>query len=148
MTAELPALLLAALIAVESGGNDRAVGSGGARGCLQITDVARRDIERIAQIRIAKENLFDRELSCRYATIYLTHYATEKRLGRKPTPRDYALIWRHGPNGWKRKGVSSYWRKVEAQLSRLSEQQQRLPLHARIEESDKSAQPVDLQPFR
>jgi hypothetical protein len=44
---------------------------------------------------------------------YLTHYGTEKRLGRKPTAEDLARIWNKGPNGYKKDSAKKYWVKVE-----------------------------------
>jgi soluble lytic murein transglycosylase-like protein len=112
----IPYILLVALIAVESGGNDRAVGSKGERGCLQIHEVVRRDIRRITGENIPSEKLFDRLTSCQIAQIYLNHYATPERLGRSPTLRDYALIWHYGPKGWKRPDPDPYWEKVKKHL--------------------------------
>lgn len=112
----IPTILLSALIMVESSGNDWAVGRMGEIGPLQIMPATLRDINRISGRRFTRSDAFHRETAIQMATIYLNHYATEKRLGRKPTFRDYALIWHHGPNGWKRTGPDRYWTKVQRHL--------------------------------
>lgn len=112
----IPYVLLIALIAVESSGNDNAVGLKGERGCLQIKDIVRRDIKRITGETIYPHQLFDRSTSCQIALIYLNHYATPERLGRNPTLQDYALIWHYGPNGWKSPDPDGYWEKVKKHL--------------------------------
>jgi len=87
----IPTILLSALIMVESSGNDRAIGRMGELGPLQIMPATLRDINRISGRRFTRSDAFHRETAIQMATIYLNHYATEKRLGRKPTFRDYAL---------------------------------------------------------
>ena len=112
-TAECPGQrLLAALIAVESGGNDRAVNPSGAMGPLQIRPIVLRDVQRITGQRFTASDTLDRGTACRIAVIYLSHYVTERRLGRRPTARDYTLVWRHGPAGWAKDGPSDYWNRV------------------------------------
>jgi hypothetical protein len=109
--------LLSALIMVESGGNDRAFNAEAkAVGCLQITPVMVEDVRRITGQPIAHSDAFDRRKSCEIALVYLSHYATKERLGHEPTARDYALIWRYGPNGWKRPDPNAYWTKVKKHL--------------------------------
>ena len=109
-------ILLPALIAVESSGNDRAIGPNGETGCLQITPILLRDIHRITGRRYSRSDTFNRQTSWQIATTYLNHYVNEKRLKRPPTMRDYAMVWRYGPNGWKRSGSDPYWRKVQRHL--------------------------------
>lgn len=112
-----PYELLIALIMVESGGDDRAVNFGsGAMGCLQITPILLADMHRITGQPVSEDDVFDRRKSCEIARIYLNHYATRKRLGHDPTARDYALIWRYGPNGWKRSDPDPYWLRVVKHL--------------------------------
>jgi soluble lytic murein transglycosylase-like protein len=112
----IPYALLMALIAVESSGNDNAIGRDGERGCLQIHEIVRQDIKRITGKTIYPHQLFDRSTSCQIALIYLNHYATPERLGRPPTLRDYALIWHYGPKGWKKPDPDPYWEKVKKHL--------------------------------
>lgn len=112
----VPYLILTALIAIESGGDDRAVGRGGELGCLQITPICRKDVERITRRSIPPSDLFDRRKSCEMALVYLNHYVNRERLGREPTLRDYALVWHYGPRGWRRGEDDPYWRKVKRVL--------------------------------
>lgn len=109
-------VLLPALIAVESSGNNRAIGPNGETGCLQITSILLRDIHRITGRRFSRSDTFNRETSCKIAISYLNHYVNEKRLKRPPTMRDYAMVWRYGPNGWKRRNPDPYWQKVQRHL--------------------------------
>ena len=44
---------------------------------------------------------------------YMNRYATEARLGRKPTNEDIARIHNGGPNGYKKESTLKYWKKVE-----------------------------------
>lgn len=109
--------LLAALIMVESGGNDAAINfNSGAMGCLQITPILLSDMSRITGKPVAENAAMDRRKSCEIAVVYLNHYATKKRLGHEPTMRDYAMIWRYGPNGWKRPDPDPYWLRVVKHL--------------------------------
>jgi len=114
------AFLLAALIAVESGGNPFAVGDGGqAVGCLQIHPSVVADVNRIAGPKTAKYTLSDRlevEKSKQMCVIYLAYYATEKRIGRPVTDEDRARIWNGGPNGWRKPATVVYWVKVKRAL--------------------------------
>lgn len=50
------------------------------------------------------------------ARIYLKHYATKKRLGRKPTFEDMARIHNGGPDGWKKESTKPYWNKIKVVL--------------------------------
>ena len=52
------------------------------------------------------------EYSERVMQAYMNRYATEARLGHPATDQDIARIHNGGPNGYKRKGTSRYWRKV------------------------------------
>jgi len=82
--------LILAIIAVESSGNDLAVGDNGdAYGCLQI---------HACYVQDASE------------------YAKEDRLGRPVTIEDIARIHNGGPNGYKKDATIKYWKKVEAEL--------------------------------
>jgi hypothetical protein len=117
------ALLLAALMAVESGGNPFAVGDGGkAVGCLQIHASVVADVNRIAGPKTAPYTLADRlevEKSKQMCVIYLSYYATEKRIGRAVTDQDRARIWNGGPLGYKKSATEVYWAKVKRELGKL-----------------------------
>lgn len=100
--------LLLILILVESGGNDNAVGDNGrAYGPLQIHAVYVQDVNRIYGTSYRHEEMFDRQLAMEVASMYLSHYGSNERLGRNPTVADLALIHQGGPNGWKRDNETS-----------------------------------------
>jgi len=107
----MKAELLAALIAVESGGNDLARGRHGELGALQVRPCVVKDVNRIAGTHYRWAEMTNRAVATKVADLYLTHWA--KRIGRPATDRDLALIWHHGPNGWKRSGCT-YWKRVSA----------------------------------
>ena len=108
------ALLLAALIAVESGGNVRAVGDGGrAVGVLQIHPVTVMDVNRIAGTSYTLADRLCPEKSKAMATIYLTHYASARRMGRPATAEEMARMWNGGPNGHRKPATHRYWAKVK-----------------------------------
>ncbi len=114
--------LVAALIQVESSGNDQAIGdkqlADKAYGCLQIRQPVCDDVNhRYGTNYRAKDMLGDRSLSVRVCYLYMAIYATKDRLGREPTDRDMARIWNGGPNGWKAKKTVAYWAKVRQYLS-------------------------------
>lgn len=59
----------------------------------------------------------DAELSktiCRY---YFKRYATEKRLGRRPTVVDMGRIWKGGPNGWRLQSTEGRGNDVRRELA-------------------------------
>ena len=112
-------ILIAALIAVESAGNDAAVGDNGmAVGCLQIWETTVEDINRFAGTSYTAADRRDRKKSIEMCKLYLTHYGTEKRLGRTPTVEELARIWNGGPNGYKRDITLQYWKKVKSKLEK------------------------------
>lgn len=113
--------LVDALIQVESGGDDVAVGDKNiknpAYGCLQIRKPCVDDVNRVHGTDYRPEDCLDnRELSVWICERYIELYATEKRLGREPTDEDRARIWNGGPNGYKKKSTEGYWKKVEKRL--------------------------------
>jgi len=109
----MKAELLAALIAVESGGNDLARGRHGELGALQVRACVVADVNRVVGAHYRWSEMTNRATAIRVAEAYLNHWGSPSRLGRKPTDRDLALIWHHGPNGWKRSG-GTYWKRVSA----------------------------------
>lgn len=113
--------LIAALIQVESRGNDRAIGDRGkkemAYGCLQIRKPCIDDVNRHFGTKYqAKDCLGNRSLSVWVCQKYLELYATRERLGRAPGAEDRARIWNGGPNGWKSPSTNVYWSRVRKQL--------------------------------
>lgn len=114
-------LLIAALIQVESSGNNVAVGDRGECGCLQIRPIVIDDVNRITATRppFTLADRFSRDRSITIFRAYVEHYASPERLGREPTLEDMARIWNAGPDGFKRRSSLPYWRKVRAALSKL-----------------------------
>lgn len=115
----IPIWIIMALIAVESGGNNQAIGRNAAGqpveyGCLQITKACVEDVNRIlgAEIYSFPKDCLDRGKSVEMLKIYLGHYATKERLGREPDIQDLARIWNGGPDGYKEPETKDYWRKV------------------------------------
>lgn len=113
--------LIAALITVESHGNDRAIGDVQKRekayGCLQIRKPCVDDVnKRCGTNYRAEDMLGNRSLSVWLCKSYISLYATKDRLGREPTLEDMARIWNGGPNGWRSKNTNAYWAKVRRQL--------------------------------
>ena len=107
------------MIAVESGGNDAAIGDHGrARGALQIHRSVVADVNRIAGTHYRWEDMHRRDVAVYVAGVYLAHYVTEERLGHKPTAADAARIWTGGPDGWKEPATKRYWRRVQQKLNK------------------------------
>jgi soluble lytic murein transglycosylase-like protein len=110
------ALLLAALVAVESSGNPFAVGDGGkAVGALQIHPAVVADVNRIAGTSYTLSDRLSREKSIAMAKVYLAHYC-----GPNPSPERVARTWNGGPSGHHKPATLNYWRKVKAAMARLS----------------------------
>jgi len=112
--------LIAALIVVESSGNDFVVGdSGKAVGCLQIHACVIADVNRVYGTTYQwPESCYSRETSKEICRMYLKHYCTAKRIGRTPTMEDMSRAWNGGPNGWKKKATEKYWKKVSVEIRR------------------------------
>lgn len=107
--------IISILVSIESNGNDLAIGDGGAaRGPLQIHKSVVEDVNRISGKSFQWKRMTNRAEATQVATIYLSHYATEARLGHKPTGEDVARIWNGGPNGHKRSATDGYARKFKA----------------------------------
>ena len=110
--------LLTALIQVESSGNDKAVGDNGkAVGCLQIRKEVIDDVNRIYGTDYTLADRRDRAKSMEICRRYISHYATEKRLGRSVRNEDMARIWNGGPNGHRKGATNKYWTKVKRAMS-------------------------------
>ena len=120
--------LLTALIAVESSGNDKAIGDKGkSHGCLQISEKAMIDINQERRKKGLSEfkfpdDCYDREKSKIMFHTYMDRYWTEKRLqnleGRGRTLEDAARIWNGGPYGFRMKATEAYWAKVKTELEK------------------------------
>ena len=129
----IPPTLVEALIQVESGGNDYAVGDkqlvDRAYGCLQIRKPVCIDVNKALGTSYKPEDMLgDRKTSKVLYNAYMELYATPKALGRAVTDQDRARIWNGGPTGYKKTSTVEYWVKVQKALlggvtgSPLSEQ--------------------------
>lgn len=109
--------LILALIQVESSGIDSAIGDNGASwGCLQMQAAYVQDAADHANKNWTHKDALNRDKAISIFTAYMDRYATEKRLGRKPTAQDIARIHNGGPNGHLKVATEKYWVKVKAQL--------------------------------
>ena len=113
----IPYALIAALILVESGGNNAAIGDNGkAHGCLQIRQAVLTDYRFLTGERITLAQCHDPLVSVAVCSAYLNHWTNPKFLGHEPTLEDAARIWNGGPTGWKKTSTHPYWLKVKAVL--------------------------------
>ena len=115
--------LIAALIEVESHGNDHSVGDrhmqDKAYGCLQIRKPCVDDAnQRLGTKHRPEDMLGNRSLSVLVCRTYLSRYATRKALGREPSLEDMARIWNGGPTGWSKQSTLGYWSKVQKVLQK------------------------------
>ncbi len=105
------AALLAALLAVESGGNDLAVGDGGrARGALQIHAAVVEDVNRLHGTRYTHADMHDRAKAVRVASLYLATYAPGA------SPEVQARTWNGGPRGASKPATMGYWGRVKRKM--------------------------------
>ena len=110
--------LVKAIIQVESGGLDTAIGdhhlADKAYGCMQIRKPVCIDVNRAYGTSLSPEGMLgNRQLSIDTFYKYMSLYATTKLIGRAPTDQDRARIWNGGPTGWKRITTLEYWAKVQ-----------------------------------
>lgn len=102
----LDARFLAALAAVESGGNDAAVNAReDAHGRYQIRAGALADANRILCTDYTLADCHDPAVAARIVRAYLGHYGAALSA---PTPTALARIWNGGPNGYKRDATRGY----------------------------------------
>lgn len=113
--------LIKALIWVESGGNDYAIGdthlADKAYGPLQIREPVCIDVNRkYGTDHLAQDCLGNRLLSEDICRKYLGMYANPYLLRRPVTDEDRARIWNGGPNGYKKWSTQLYWWRVKRYL--------------------------------
>ena len=109
--------LIMAIMMVESSGNDQAVGSDGlSYGPLQITDVCREDVNRIAGTHYTRQDCFDPSKAKEMFSIYIAYYCASERLGHEPQWEDVARVWNGGPTGWSKPATLAFWAKVRTTL--------------------------------
>jgi len=115
-------MLLAAMIQVESHGNNHAVGDEGrAIGCLQITRAVLADVNRAYRTEYILRDCYDRGKSVKICRNYLTLWGRkyEDETGTSATAQVLARIWNGGPRGWNKPETQAYWHKVKAELERM-----------------------------
>lgn len=121
--------LIAAMIEVESNGDDNAIGRNGEVGCLQIKEIVVKDVNRIISTTPAfiHNDLFDmddrynRKKSIEICTIYMRYYgfkASNENFSYNTTMEMCARIWNGGPNGWRLASTEKYWQKVQKAMRR------------------------------
>jgi len=109
--------LILAMIQVESGGRNYAVGDEGrSLGCLQLTASYVQDASEHANKDWVHKDAFNRRKAIDITLAYMDRYATKERLGREPTAQDIARIHNGGPNGWRKKSTLPYWEKIKTVL--------------------------------
>ena len=100
--------LITALIAVESSGNDLAIGDNGrAIGPLQIHRGVVLDVNRITGSSYRHSEMTNRAAARAVCQAYLEHY------GRGKTTEQQARIWNGGPTGDRKPVTLAYWRRVQ-----------------------------------
>jgi hypothetical protein len=100
--------LITALIAVESGGNDQAIGDNGrALGPLQIHRAVVLDVNRITGSNYRHSEMTNRVAARAVCEAYLKHY------GRGATTEQLARRWNGGPTGDRKAATLAYWAKVK-----------------------------------
>ena len=105
--------LITALIAVESNGNDFAIGDNGrALGPLQIHKAVVLDVNRVTGSRHRWEDMTNRVLARKVCQAYLERY------GKGCTTEQLARKWNGGPSGDRKPATLGYWRKVEAAIKK------------------------------
>jgi hypothetical protein len=103
--------LITALIAVESSGNDLAIGDQGrAIGCLQIHRAVVLDVNRITGSNYKWQQMTNRAQARAVCEAYLKHY------GKGCTTEQLARRWNGGPTGDRKSATEAYWNKVRKHL--------------------------------
>lgn len=103
--------LITALIAVESSGNDLAIGDGGkAIGPLQIHKAVVLDVNRITGSHYRHQDMTNRVAARAVCEAYLKHY------GKGATTEQLARRWNGGPKGDTKTSTEAYWAKVKKHL--------------------------------
>ena len=103
--------LITALIAVESSGNDLAIGDNGrALGPLQIHRGVVLDVNRFTGSNYRWESMTNRAQARAVCDAYLQHY------GKGCSTEQLARRWNGGPSGDKKQATEAYWNKVRKYL--------------------------------
>jgi hypothetical protein len=103
--------LISALIIVESGGNDLAIGDNGrAIGPLQIHKAVVLDVNRFTGSHYRHQDMTNRAQARAVCEAYLKHY------GRGASTEQLARRWNGGPSGDKKQATEAYCAKVKKHL--------------------------------
>jgi len=115
--------LIPALIAVESGGRNQAVGDKGkAKGPLQIWKIYIDDVNNFYGTNYSHSDAFDRIKAIEIVRKYLLYWGTyyEKTTGKPITLKILAQIHNGGPFGYTKPQTEAYWNKVHTKLKTLA----------------------------
>jgi len=109
--------LIAALIAVESGGNDFAIGDGGrALGPLQIHRSVVADVNRLTGASFQWKRMTNRVEAVEVCKRYLAHY------GKGCTDEQLARKWNGGgPAGDRKTATLAYWQRVKSKMKEIKQ---------------------------
>lgn len=110
------ALVIAAMILVESGGNDRAVNSLGAVGPLQIRQAYVTDVNKISGRRYKHEDAFDRTKAVQMLVWYWSVYARDMYL------EDMPRVHYRGPKAVDNTETRRYVAKVRQAAKRVKDE--------------------------
>ena len=103
--------LISALMIVESGNNDQAIGDQGrAIGCLQIHKAVVLDVNKFTGSHYRHQDMTNRVAARAVCQAYLEHY------GKGKTLEQQARIWNGGPTGDRKQATVAYWRRVQRNL--------------------------------
>ena len=107
------ARLIDAIILVESGGQDMAIGDGNrARGPLQVHAAVVEDVNRFAGTSYSWKGMTNRVAARQVCELYLQRYAKGK------SDQYCARLWNGGPTGPSKTATKRYWARVSREIGR------------------------------
>lgn len=114
--------LILAIIAVESGGDQNAVGDAGkAYGLLQMHSAYVQDAAEWANNDWTHEDAFDPEKARRIFIAYMDRYAQDHKRPAGMSRAEYiSRIHNGGPTGYLKESTIPYWKKVKKHLTDLT----------------------------
>ena len=112
------AILLAALIAVESSGDPNAIGDNGlAYGCLQLHAAYVQDAAQFAGKTWRHEDAFDPETAIKIFQAYMERYCGDSRRPKGMSREEFiARTHNGGPRGAYKDSTLPYWEKVKKEF--------------------------------